>query len=109
MIPAEQIEGRTTGYAAYRVVPVAGSWDDRERMGKLEMLVVYAGMRGRRTGRQPFEAIRFHWCAFGVDYGSISVITGNSDAACFNEGFGVIEPSRSLLPCGAGARHSHDA
>jgi ribosomal protein S18 acetylase RimI-like enzyme len=89
-----ELGGRLVGYAASRVVPVASSWDFGERMGKLETLVIQPGMRGRGAGRQLFDAVRRHWRALDVDYGSVSVMAENSDAARFYEGLGAVEHSR---------------
>jgi ribosomal protein S18 acetylase RimI-like enzyme len=89
-----ELDGRLVGYAASRVVPVASSWDFGARMGKLETLVIQPGMRGRGTGRQLFDAVRRHWRALGVDYGSVSVMAENSDAVRFYEGLGAVEHSR---------------
>jgi ribosomal protein S18 acetylase RimI-like enzyme len=89
-----ELDGRIVGYAASRVVPVASSWDFGERMGKLETLVIQPGMRGRGAGRQLFDAVRRHWRALGVAYGSVSVMAENSDAVGFYESLGAVEHSR---------------
>jgi ribosomal protein S18 acetylase RimI-like enzyme len=94
LLLGSELDGRLVGYAASRVVPVASSWDFGERMGKLETLVIQPGMRDRSTGRQLFDAVRRHWRALGVDYGSVSVMAENSGAVRFYEGLGAVEHSR---------------
>lgn len=86
---------RLVGYAAARIVPAAGSWQLGSHVGRLETLVVAEAARGQGVGEALVSAVRAHWSADGVRYGSVSVIAGNAGAERFYQRLGAVEFTRT--------------